>query len=160
MKRIALALAVITAASAASAEAVNTHKTFLPGAIKWTAGPSSLPAGAEAAVLYGDPAAAGEFALRIKLPKGYAIAPHTHPKAEVITVISGNLRLGLGPAADKSGLESLPPGSLSVMPAGVVHYVSVDDETVVQVNALGPFAIDYVNPKNDPRLQIAPDLTR
>ena len=76
--------------------------------------PPSLPAGAEAAVLYGDPAKEGMFALRIKAPKGYRIAPHTHPKPEVITVISGKFSLGLGQTGDRAGVETLPAGSFSL----------------------------------------------
>ena len=64
--------------------------------IKWAPGPASIPAGAEAAVLYGDPSKEGLFALRLKLPKDYRIPPHTHPKPEVVTVISGTFRLGNG----------------------------------------------------------------
>jgi hypothetical protein len=67
-------------------------------------------------VLYGDPAQEGMFALRIKAPKGYAIPPHTHPKPEVITVISGKFGLGMGQKADRAGTESLPAGSFSSMP--------------------------------------------
>jgi quercetin dioxygenase-like cupin family protein len=57
--------------------------------IKWSKGPSSLPQGAESAVLYGDPAKEGMFAFRLKFPKGYRIPPHSHPKPEIVTVISG-----------------------------------------------------------------------
>jgi quercetin dioxygenase-like cupin family protein len=147
---------VIACGSAAMAEMIDSHKVFLPHDIKWVAAPPSLPAGAEAAVLYGDPAREGMFALRIKTPKGYVIAPHTHPKAEVITVISGKFSLGMGSAADHASVISLPAGSFSSMPPGVVHYVFVDEDSVVQINAAGPWSIDYFNPKDDPRLNVAP----
>jgi hypothetical protein len=42
------------------------------------------------------------------------------------------------------------------MPAGVVHYVFVDEESVIQINAIGPWDIDYVDPRSDPRLNVAP----
>jgi quercetin dioxygenase-like cupin family protein len=146
----------IACGSTALAEMIDTHKIFLPQDIKWGSVPPSLPAGAEAAVLYGDPAKEGMFALRIKAPKGYRVAPHTHPTPEVITVISGKLSLGMGPAADRASVESLPTGSFSSMPPGVVHYVFVDEDSVVQINAAGPWSIDYINPKDDPRLNVAP----
>ena len=117
----------------------------------------SLPAGAEAAVLYGDPAKDDMFALRIKAPKGYRVPPHTHPKAEAITVISGIITLGMGPSADRASVEYLSAGSFTSMSHGVVHYVFVDEDSVVQVNATGPWGIDYVNAKDDPRLNGAPD---
>jgi hypothetical protein len=43
------------------------------------------------------------------------------------------------------------------MPKGVVHYVFVDEDSVIQINAVGPWDIDYVNPKDDPRLNGAPE---
>lgn len=150
----------IACGSAALAEAVDTHKVFLPKDIKWESLPPSLPAGAEAAVLYGDPAKDGMFALRIKAPKGYRIPPHTHPKPEVITVISGKFSLGMGPTADRASITSLPAGSFSSMPPGVAHYVFVDEDSVVQINATGPWGIDYVDPRDDPRLNVAPTEQR
>ena len=148
----------IACGSAALAEMIDTHKVFRPQDIKWGSPPPSLPAGAETAVLYGDPAKEGMFALRIKAPKGYRIAPHTHPRSEVITVISGRFNLGMGPAADRASVESLPAGSFSSMPPGVAHYVFVDEDSVVQINATGPWGIDYVDPRDDPRLNVAPKL--
>ena len=44
----------IACGSAAVAETVGTHKVFLPQDIKWGSMPPYLPAGAEAAVLYGE----------------------------------------------------------------------------------------------------------
>ena len=43
----------------------------------------------------------GLFAFRLQAPKGYAIGPHTHPKPEIVTVITGTVRLGMGTTADK-----------------------------------------------------------
>ena len=73
MKRTLFALiagVAIAFGSAAVAEMIDTHKVFLPQDIKWGPVPPSLPTGAEAAVLYGDPAKEGMFALRIRMPKG------------------------------------------------------------------------------------------
>src|SRR5215218_5523081 len=65
-------------------------------ALKWSAAPPALPKGAEAVTLYGDPSKEGLFALRVKLPTGYHIPPHTHPKPEIVTVVSGEMKLGDG----------------------------------------------------------------
>ena len=54
-------------------------------------------------------------------------------------------------------IEYLPAGSFASMPHGVVHYVLVDEDSIVQVNATGPWGIDYVNAKDDPRLNGVPD---
>jgi quercetin dioxygenase-like cupin family protein len=159
MKRTLFAItagAVIACASAAMAEIVDAHKTILPQDIEWGSAPPSLPAGAQAVVLFGDPAKEGMFALRFKAPKGYKIPPHTHPRPEIVTIISGRLSLGMGPAMDHATVESLPAASFSLMPPGVVHYAFVDEDTVVQVNSTGPWGIDYFDPKDDPRLNVAP----
>ena len=158
-RKLAALIASVAVAfgSVALAETIDTHKVFLPQDIKWGPMPPNLPTGAEAAVLYGDPAKEGMFALRLKASKGYRIPPHTHPKPEAITVISGKITLGMGPSADRASVEYLPAGSFASMPQGVVHYVFVDEDAVVQVNAIGPWGIDYVNAKDDPRLNGAPD---
>lgn len=104
----AAAVAALLSPAPAGADQVGTHKVFLPGDTPFVAGPASLPGGAEAAVLYGDPAKEGLFVMRLKAPKGYRIPPHTHPKAEVVSVVAGRMRLGLGPAADRASVEELP----------------------------------------------------
>src|SRR5215204_7628671 len=78
------ALACLTPASA-----MDEHKVLTPNDVKWGPAPASVPKGAQAAGIYGDPSKEGLFALRLKLPKGYHIPPHTHPKPELVTVLSG-----------------------------------------------------------------------
>lgn len=119
---------------------------FTPQDIKWSPGPLSLPAGAEVAPLYGDATKEEMFALRIKLPKGYRVPPHSHPKPEIATVLSGTVRLGMG---DKDHV--FPAGSFYATPAGMVHHFAADEDAVVQVNSTGPWGINYVDPKDDPR---------
>ena len=65
-------------------------------AVKWKAGPLALPNGAQTAILMGDPAKDGPYVLRIKVPAGFKIAPHTHPNDENLTVITGTFNLGIG----------------------------------------------------------------
>jgi quercetin dioxygenase-like cupin family protein len=153
----ALIALLLSTGSTLAADEIDAHKVFLPQDIHWGAGPASLPAAAQMAVLYGDPQKPGAFVMRMKLPRGYKIAPHMHNQPEILTVISGSLDLGLGPAADRASVELLPAGSFSSMPHGVAHYVLVKEDTIVQINANGPWGIDYVNPKDDPRLNGAPD---
>lgn len=146
--------------TASSAETINTHKTFLPKFIKWDPAPSGLPNGAEVAILFGDPRKSTMFSIRIKMPMGYAIPPHVHQQPELITVISGEFSIGLGQTADPANLEALPSGSFSSMPQGVVHYAYVNDDAVIQINGIGPWQIEYVNPKDDPRLNGAPEIVK
>ncbi len=123
----------------------------MPADIKWGPAPPVMRPGAQAALLFGDPSKKGPFALRIKFPKGYELAPHTHPVDEIVTVISGLSQLGMGEKADKSKVQSLLPGSFFYMPPGMPHYAFFDEETVIQINTIGPWSVTYVNPEDDPR---------
>ncbi len=42
-------------------------------------------------------------------------------------------------------------GSFMVMPKGTAHFALARGETVVQVHAIGPWGLTYVDPKDDPR---------
>jgi quercetin dioxygenase-like cupin family protein len=135
----------------APVQAMDEHKVITPQDIRWKPGPASIPPGAEAAVLYGDPSKEEMFALRLKLPSGYHIAPHTHPKPEIVTVISGTFRLGMGETADDAQAEALPTGSFFAFAPGMAHYAYADEDTVIQLNSTGPWSLTYINPKDDPR---------
>ena len=131
--------------------AAETHKLFTPSDVQWGPAPPVLPPGAQAAVLYGDPFKEGLFALRLKLPKGYNIPPHTHPVQEVVTVISGTFHLGMGKTADPSKAQTLPAGSFFSLDPETPHFASAEEETVVQITTNGPWGLTYVNPADDPR---------
>jgi quercetin dioxygenase-like cupin family protein len=146
------AVALTGAMSAASAQGTDGHQMLSPQEIKWAAAPPSIPPGAEAAVLYGDPSKDGLFAMRLKFPKDYKIAPHTHPKPEVLTVISGTFRLGMGETADPSKAKAFAPGSFIALSPGMAHFAAADeDNTVVQLNSTGPWTLNYINQADDPR---------
>ena len=131
--------------------AAEDHKVVTPRDVTWGPAPASLPKGAQAAAIYGDPSKEGQFALRLKLPAGYHIPPHIHPKHEIVTVLSGTLLLGEGATADRSKTTALPAASFFAMPSGMQHYVYADGETVLQLNSIGPWGVVYVNAKDDPR---------
>ncbi|MBA3510511.1 cupin domain-containing protein [Sphingomonas sp.] len=143
--------AAAPADSAAASGAAPVHKIVAADQVSWGAGPPSLPAGAQAAVLHGDPAKEGLFVLRLKMPAGYSIAPHTHPKPEIVTVVSGAFNVGMGETADKAKAQRLAAGSFFAFDPGMAHYAHADEETVIQINSTGPWGIDYINPADDPR---------
>ena len=145
------AVALAGGASTAAAEMMDGHKIVAPQEIEWRPAPAVLPPGAEAAVLFGDPSKEGFFALRLKLPEGYSVPPHTHPVDEVVTVISGTFALGMGETADQSKAQFLPAGSFFALAPGTPHYVFIDEETVIQISTIGPWGLTYVNPEDDPR---------
>lgn len=121
-----------------------------PEEIKWGAGPQGLPAGVKLAVLVGDPASSGPVILRLKMPAGYAIPAHWHPTDENVTVVSGTLGLGMGDKLDRKKSKVLRAGGFAVAPARMNHYAWTKSGAVVEVSLMGPFAITYVNPADDP----------
>jgi quercetin dioxygenase-like cupin family protein len=102
-------------------------------------------------ILYGDPGAEGLFALRLKLPANYTLPPHTHPRPEIVTVISGTFHLGMGDTINRDRARALPAGSFFAFPPGMAHFAFTNEETVIQLNSTGPWALTYVNPADDPR---------
>ena len=102
-------------------------------------------------MLFGDPSKEGLFAMRVKFPAGYAIPPHTHPVDEVVTVVSGTFKLGMGETADKGAANPLPAGSFFALPPNTAHFAYADEETVVQITTIGPWGLTYINPADDPR---------
>jgi len=149
----AVALAIYSFAFALDEKpmAKTEHMVYAAADLKWGPAPASLPTGAEDAILQGDPGKAGPFTIRLKMASGYKVAPHTHPTAEAITVISGTFALGSGPKFDENAGKEMAAGAFSVMPAGMQHYAWCKNDCVIQVNSTGPFEIKYVNPADDPR---------
>ena len=146
----ALSLAAFLAA-APPAGASEHHHTVVPAdAVRWGPAPPSLPPGAQAAALLGSPAKEGPFVLRLKFPAGFVVPPHRHSKDEFVTVISGRFAVAAGERLDRDA-KALPAGSFVHLPAGMPHAAFTPEETVVQINGMGPFDVKYVDPKDDPR---------
>ena len=150
----ALALSILTFAplSAFAAEhgSADAH-LYEPSKITWKDGPPSLPPGAKIAVLEGDPSKEGMFVMRVKVPDGYHVPAHTHPKPERVTIIQGTFKLGMGENPKRESAQNLTAGSYGVWPPGMVHAVWTEGETIIQFHGMGPWVINYVNPADDPR---------
>ena len=120
------------------------------GDLKWGPGPAAIPAGAQLAVIAGDPSKDGTYVLRLKLPANYKIAAHQHSMAEYNTVLSGTFHFGMGDKLDMEKGAALQAGGFVENPAKMNHYVWTTGETLLQINGQGPFDITYVNPADDP----------
>jgi quercetin dioxygenase-like cupin family protein len=150
----AVALAAFLAVSGLAASAGEEHHVAIPAdEVTFNPGPPTLPPGAEIAVLLGSPAEEGPFVIRLKFPAGYEVPPHLHPKEEHVTVISGAFGMSTGKMHDRAMAPLLPEGSFVRIPAGEAHFAWTDRETVVQLNGMGPFGVEYVNAEDDPRTQ-------
>ena len=101
-------------------------------------------------VLAGDPAKSGPVTVRLKMPKGYQIPAHNHPTDERVTIISGELGLGMGDKLDMKASKVLKPGGYAVAAAHMNHYAWTKTGAVVQIDLMGPFGITYENPADDP----------
>ncbi len=134
-----------------TASAAPDHAIHVPTQIQWQDGPPSLPPGAKLAVLEGDPAKDGFFTMRVKVPDGYKIPPHIHPKVEHVTVISGTFNFGMGEKFDQAATKEMPAGTFGFWPAGMKHFAWARGETVIQLHGIGPWSIEYLDPADDPR---------
>jgi quercetin dioxygenase-like cupin family protein len=153
IRLIALPLGASALLAIASASmAGDAHHTVVSAdAITWGKAPASLPPGAQAAVLLGNPGKDGPFVLRLKFPANFVVPPHRHSKDEFVTVISGRFSITSGEKVDRSAIKPLPPASFFHLPAGMPHYAISEEETIVQINGTGPFDVTYVDPADDPR---------
>ena len=134
------------------ANALKQHIALAPDRITLGPCPAALPSGARCAVIEGDPQVPGVlFAMRARLPDGYRIAPHFHGTDEHVVVLAGTFHMGMGDTFDTAAGQALPAGGFMAMPAGEHHYAWAEDTTDIQIYALGPWTLTYVNPQDDPR---------
>lgn len=136
----------------ATKAAPAAHKNaFTPDEVQWGPAPPFVQPGASLAVLEGNPmGTTGDYTIRLKMPDGYKVAPHWHPKRENVTVISGTLKLGMGDKFDESRMVSLPATSFGYLDPSMHHYVMAKGETVVQIHGMAPVKFNYIDPKDDP----------
>jgi quercetin dioxygenase-like cupin family protein len=138
------------AAATATAQGARAHAGTEPQ-LKWGPAPANFPPGAQLAVLQGDPTGTGLFTVRLKMPNGYKFPPHTHPTAEHVTVISGDFAVGMGKTFETKGMLTLSPGGFVTAPANEAHYALARGVTVVQIHAIAPFSVTYVNAADAPQ---------
>jgi quercetin dioxygenase-like cupin family protein len=126
-------------------------RPVLPEDIDWQPFPA-FPPSARLAVVVGDPAQAGPYVVRVKLPSGVKLMPHRHHEDRVYTVMSGVFYIGLGDRFDAGELRAYPPGAVIVLPGGTPHFHwAKSGEYVTQVTAFGPISLEYVDREDDPQ---------
>ena len=136
---LSCAAALALSASLAQAQQDAPAVTYAPADIKFMANPAN-PAGAQTAVLFGNPTQSGLFVTRVKIPAGFKVPPHWHPDSpRTAVVLSGTLYFGRGDTWDESKLEARPAGTFFTEAPKQPHFVwAKDGEVIIQITAMGP----------------------
>lgn len=115
---------------------------------KWVNAPASLPEGAKMAMLQGDLAKPGAFSFQLKLPAGYQLKPQSSPAIDRMIVVSGAFNVGAGEKFDHARTMPLYTGYV-YWPGKSPYFAFTKEETVVQMEGVGPWAVNYVNAADD-----------
>jgi quercetin dioxygenase-like cupin family protein len=150
----------IAATAEAATETVRPHqpgqadfRAILPEDIEWKPF-AAFPPSARLAIVVGEPVREGPYTIRVKLPHGTKMMPHSHPEDRMYTVISGIFYIGLGDSFDAEKLQAYPPGSVIILPGNTSHFHwAKSSEYITQVTAIGPLGLEYMDAKDDPRNQ-------
>jgi quercetin dioxygenase-like cupin family protein len=148
------AAAILSGGALGTVRAQSAHVIQTAAEAKWGPAPPVLPAGAEIAVLSGDPGKAAPYTVRLKFPANYAVPAHSHPTDENVVVLSGALTFGMGDKLAKgaAGNKTLSAGGYFLAPASMNHFAYTGAQPVtVVLYGQGPVDFKYVNPSDDPR---------
>ena len=149
------AAALLWSGSCAAIQAQSSsHVIQTPGEAHWGPAPPMLPAGAQIAVLAGDPTEPVPYTIRLKFPANYAIPAHSHPTDEHVVVVSGALTFGMGDQLIRGAVtdKTLSPGGFALMPANMNHFAyTTTGATTIVLYGQGPVEFKYVNAGDDPR---------
>src|SRR5215475_869196 len=128
--KTALLTVVIAVATVGLAGQTHSHVIQAPKDAQWGPAPPFIPAGAQIAVLAGDPTKAVPYAVRLKFPANYTIAAHSHPTDEHVVVTSGAVTFGMGDKLNKNaaGNKTLGVGGYALAPAKMNHFAFTTTE--------------------------------
>jgi len=153
MRRLLIAVAVVlvpVAGAALAQQPKSAHVAVNIADLKWGDPPPVFEKGAAFTVVSGDPGKPGIFVARLRMPAGYKINPHWHPTDEHVTVLAGTFAVGMGEKFDNATLKKVEAGGYLLLPAESRHYATAATAATVQIEAMGPFALTYVNAADDP----------
>ena len=121
----------------------GNHGILRSADLKWT----PIIKDCDLATVNGDSTVEGApFVLRLRCAAGSKIPAHWHPTDENVTVLQGTFQVGMGEKFDATKLETMSPGNFVSMPKEMRHFALSKTATVVQVNAIGPFKVNWVDP--------------
>ncbi|HKK07980.1 MAG TPA: cupin domain-containing protein [Gemmatimonadota bacterium] len=116
------------------------HWGVRPGAIGWIEDPDV--AGIQVTYLLAEPTG-GPYVFRLKLPDGFDLESHAHPRRRLVTVLQGTYHVGFGDTPDRAKTAAFPAGSYFVIPAAVPHFAWSEGETVLEVVGSGNIRFDW-----------------
>lgn len=97
------------------------------------------------------PGEGGPVCTATEVPQGLQGPAALTPEARDCDRHSGAYIVGTGETADPNKVIRLSAGGFFAFEPGDVRYAFVDEETVIQVNGVGPWVTNYINPADDPR---------
>jgi quercetin dioxygenase-like cupin family protein len=150
-RMLSFAAGVATLFVLAASASAQTHVITALADARWGPAPPMLPPGAQIAVLAGDPSKPAPYTVRLKFPANYRVPAHSHPSDENVTVVSGDLFIGMGNKLDTKSATALGQGGYALMPANHNHFAFTTSETTILLYGIGPIDFTYVNPADDPR---------
>jgi quercetin dioxygenase-like cupin family protein len=134
--RIALVALMASVGIAEAADTSPASSTLKPAALQFKL-PANIswhdtPAGAEQAVLAGDPAKPGLYVVMNKFEPGHYSMPHFHPNDRYITVLKGPWWVATGNKYDpEHNTVPMPTGTFVTHFAKQVHYDGAKNEEVI-----------------------------
>ena len=141
---VAVVVALLPHALQGQATQAQGVKTLTPEALSWQ--PVEGETEMRMAVLYGNPAEAGHYIVRFKLPPSWAGRPHTHGGTELLTIHSGMCYLAYGDELTREAAKKFSPGAFVAFPAGTkMRGFTGEDECVVDVQGQGPLTTQYLD---------------
>ena len=143
--------ATVFAAPQGDAPKADAPIMITPADVQWGPGSPALPPGSQSFLMAGNPAKPGPFTLRAKFPADYKVPPHFHPDTETVTVLSGTFYASTGDSFDPAKGKAMSAGSFVALPGKMPHFAYTKEETIIQVTAMGPWTLTYVNAADDPR---------
>lgn len=109
--------------------------------IQWTG-----DAGEQKAILFGDPAKPGPYAMLIRWGPGHFSKPHFHSKDRQIYVVSGTWWVSSSETYDPSRTTPIPAGSYVTHYGNKVHWDGAKDEpSVLLLFGVGPVSTTWLD---------------
>jgi quercetin dioxygenase-like cupin family protein len=152
---LAAAALALTLTAPAQAQDNSGMTAVATDAQKWAPAGKEMPRGMRVMPIEGDPAQAGPYVYRVRVPSGYQWPPMKFSDDRTTTILKGKLWYAEGERRDPKKMQELEAGAMFKTPANTPHYQWARTEVILQITGNGPVEtpVTYVNPDDDPREQ-------